>query len=228
MKHQGGLFRFPKFLLVIFYETLIKLHLCSPWHPKPVEVNHLLCKGTNTLQTLLQERWRKLKTKCYFLPPSWYPFHVANDLRFWYFQGSCQGLWKRKNIDFVGIISGRNLQWNRHTREQIFNKSGINYVAGLGVLKFTEQPCRQFKWPEGPYQKYNKQPKEDVSDLLGGFCISLSACWGDPSQQRWLQTHGSDSRRGRGVWGRPSCGSQVSWEAPSSFLAPTGFPRTRW
>lgn len=73
----------------------------------------------------------------YFLPPSWYSFHVVNDLRFWYFQGSCRGLWRRSNIDFVSIVSGINLQWKGHTGDLVFNKNGVNYVPGLSVFKFT-------------------------------------------------------------------------------------------
>lgn len=50
----------------------------------------------------------------YFLLPSWYPFHVANDFQFWYFQGSCQELGKKKNMDLVGS-AGRNIVCWRET-----------------------------------------------------------------------------------------------------------------
>lgn len=32
------------------------------------------------------------------VPPSWYPFHVANELRSWYFLGSCRVLSERAEI----------------------------------------------------------------------------------------------------------------------------------
>lgn len=69
------------------------------------------------------------KNKLRFLPPSWYPFHEANDLRFWYFRGSCQELLKWKNIGFVGFLPcGRDSLLSRRTREETNNKNKINYL----------------------------------------------------------------------------------------------------
>lgn len=73
-------------------------------------------------------------------------------------------------MDFVGIVSGRNLQWNRHIREQIFNKSGINYVAGPSVLKFTVLAA-QVAWRTLSKSIINSE-KRTPQTCRGGF-VSL-------------------------------------------------------
>lgn len=153
---KSGTFLFLKLLLVIAYETLIKLHLCSVreilWLAKTVvEVNNSLCKG-NTHYTF--RRKRIIKEQTLLFTSQLISISCGKWPSILIFSGFLSGAVEKKEYRFCWH-SGRNLQWNKHThtREQIFNKSGINYVAGLSVLKFTERHCWQLEWPGGPYQK---------------------------------------------------------------------------
>lgn len=121
------------------------------------------------------------KTKPYILPPSWYPFHVANDLRFWYFQGSCQELYKRRSIDFVDIVSGRNLRWIDAQESRLSTKMESIMCQVWVFYSSHNSSVGSSSGLKDLIKKYHKQWKEDASDLPVGFCISLLACWKDPS-----------------------------------------------